>query len=168
VDGSDIQPHERGFGEGPAGAAESSEKQKTERPPVRSAMRLPVAHAQRASAADDVLQELERDVIANDEIVDRPTLTNISTVEIDVAIVLQANEPVPLADEQLDDLSVGYDAVALDRAVGRTSHVGSNLSCGAVQVRGHRPTSAARIAAVFQSRRRIHRRRCAPPSDAPR
>ena len=52
-----------------------------------------MSHAKRACAADGILEQLERDGIADDEIVERGALGDVAPMKEHLAIVCQADEP---------------------------------------------------------------------------
>jgi len=142
-----------------AGAAEGSEKQETS-VYAGSARPSSVSHAKRACAADGILEQLERDGIADDEIVERGALGDVAPMKEHLAIVCQADEPVTLADEQLRDSARGHDSVCIGGTLGGVSSGGRRLPDGAMkpfaQVLPTRLGSAAmRLAAAVTAALRL-------------
>lgn len=70
-------------------------------------------NAPRPRAADGVVNALERDVISNRAVVDRHARMQVGAMEVDVAIIRQSDEAVPLADEQLDNPPPVGDAAGI-------------------------------------------------------
>jgi hypothetical protein len=99
-------------------------------------MRSPARHLPRAGAADVVLEQLERDAIADGEVVDRAAFTNIGPMKIDLAIVGQPDESVTLADEQPHDTPAARDPPRI-RRTGAGSPRGRRPSGGAIKVLAH-------------------------------
>jgi len=65
---------------------------------------FPFPHdADRTRSADRVLDELERDSLSDPEIIEQSALKQITAMEEDLAIVTEADEPVALAHEDLDN-----------------------------------------------------------------
>jgi hypothetical protein len=125
----------------PAAAPSAPPRQRSVRQEFRGdgplALPLPAADPQRAGAADRVFEQLEADAIADHQVVDRAAFADIGAMEEDFAIVGQTDEPVSLADQQLDDSPVRHDASMLDRAGAGVPRGRRRLTGGAIEVRAH-------------------------------
>ncbi len=66
----------------------------------RSSRPLSAHHAQRARAAHRVLEQLERDGIADLEVIERRALLEIRAMKINLARILQSDEPVALTNQE--------------------------------------------------------------------
>src|SRR5438477_6543093 len=73
----------------------------------------PPSDAERTRAADGVLEQLEGDGIAHDQLVERRAVAHVAAVKVDLAIVQHADEAVPLPDEELHDPADRRDAAPL-------------------------------------------------------
>jgi len=63
-------------------------------------------YTQRTRPADRVLEQLERDGIADLEIIERGALPQITAMKVDLAIIAQADESVALANHDLGNSPV--------------------------------------------------------------
>src|SRR5438552_9738879 len=68
---------------------------------------------QRTRSTDGVLEQLERDHVADPQIVERRAFLHIRTMEEDVALVREADEAMALPDQQLGNSAGGMLAVTL-------------------------------------------------------
>jgi hypothetical protein len=75
---------------------------------------LSAHHAQRARAAHRVLEQLERDGIANLEVIERGALLQIRAMKINLAPIRQADEPVALTNQEV------HNPTGHERATGNT------------------------------------------------
>jgi len=82
--------------------AEGSEKQEGASI-VGSAPLGPPYDADCSSAAHGILEQLEGDGIADHEIVERCALLHVAAMKVDRATAAEADEPVALPEQQLDD-----------------------------------------------------------------
>src|SRR5262245_20098523 len=71
---------------------------------------LSAHHAQRARAAHRVLEQLERDGIADLEVIERSALLQIRAMKINLARIRQPDEPVALTNQE------GYNPTGHERA----------------------------------------------------
>ena len=67
----------------------------------RSSRPLSAHHAQRARAAHRVLEQLERDGIADLEVIERRALLQIRAMKINLARIRQPDEPVALTNQEV-------------------------------------------------------------------
>jgi hypothetical protein len=126
-------------------------------PDARS--RLPPApnDAQRAGAADPILEQLELHRIADLQAVERLALAHVSAMKVDLSSVGDTDESVPLTDQQPYDLAEAEHA----RRVGPLREAGMCLRAARrenVKVRAHVPTSAVPNDAVALPLRHATRR----------
>lgn len=68
-----------------------------------SVLRSPPLYMQRAGTAHGVVQQLECDGVADGQIIERRILLHVAAMKEDLATACEADEPVALPDEQLDD-----------------------------------------------------------------
>ena len=93
-------------------------------------------------AAHPVVEQLERDVVADCKSVERDAVTQIAAMEKNLATIREPDETVALADEQHDDSTNARCAASVRRPAGSHVTSGRRLLNGASRVVTHGLTSA--------------------------
>src|SRR5262249_4753718 len=110
-----------------------------------------------ARAADRILEQFEDHLVADLEIVEDRTVADVAAMKKDLAIVVQPDEPVALAHQELRDSTDRAAAARFIPHPGRTRWLGCRLTPG-VEIVGAHP------AGVYQRGSDRRRRESPPPS----